>query len=191
VTGKPEAQATQTLQRAGFQVKVQREFHDAIAEGDVIRQDPGPDQTIQEGAVVTLVVSKGPPPVRIPDVTGQTRAEAQATLEALGFQLEVNEDFSTDVPKGRVISTDPPAGEKPPKGSTVTLVVSKGPKTFPMPNVVGMMREAAVKKLEGLGLRVKVVEIPGTKGNQVVFQDPDGGVTVEQGQQVTIYVTLP
>jgi beta-lactam-binding protein with PASTA domain len=54
-----------------------------------------------------------------------------------------------------------------------------------------MQREAAVKKLEGLGLSVKVVEIPGTHGNQVVYQDPDPGVTVEQGQQVTIYVTQP
>ncbi|MGH2554205.1 MAG: PASTA domain-containing protein, partial [Actinomycetota bacterium] len=49
----------------------------------------------------------------------------------------------------------------------------------------------AVARLEGLGLIVNIVEIPGTHGNQVVYQDPDPGVTVEQGQQVTIYVTQP
>ena len=191
VSGTPEAQARKALTDAGFLVKVEREFHESVPEGDVIRQDPGPDQTIQEGATVTLVVSRGPPPVKVPDLKGQTTADAKATLEALGFQVEITQDFSTDVPNGHVISTDPPAGNKPPKGSTVTLFVSKGPKTFPMPNVVGMQREAAVKKLEALGLTVKVVEIPGTSGNQVVYQDPDPGVTVEQGQQVTIYVTQP
>lgn len=191
VGGQDEDQATKTLTDAGFKVQVDREFHETVPKGKVIRQDPGPDQTIQEGATVTLVVSKGPPPVRVPDVTGQTTADAQATLEALGFHVEVTQDFSTDVPRGHVISTDPPPGSKPPKGSTVMLFVSKGPKTFPMPNVVGMQREAAVAKLEALGLSVTVVEVPGTHGNQVVFQDPDPGVTVEQGQQVTIYVTMP
>jgi serine/threonine-protein kinase len=191
VTGKPQAEAMKILSDAGFEVEVKREFHDSVPQGSVIRQDPGPDQQIQEGATVTIVVSRGPPPVKVPDVTGQPTADARRTLQALGFHVEATQDFSTDVPRGHVISTDPPSGQKAPKGSTVTLFVSKGPRTFDMPNVVGMQREAAVKKLEGLGLSVKVVEIPGTHGNQVVYQDPDPGVTVEQGQQVTIYVTQP
>ena len=191
VTSKPEDEAMTTLSDAGFEVDVKRGFDDTVPQGNVIRQDPGPHQKFQEGSTVTIVVSRGPPPVKVPDVIGQTTAEARGTLEALGFHVEVTQEFSTDVPRGHVISTDPSRGEKPPKGSTVTLFVSKGPKTFPMPKVVGMQREAAVTKLEALGLSVKVVEIPGTHGNQVVYQDPDPGVTVEQGQQVTIYVTQP
>jgi len=191
VTGKPEDEAMKTVSDAGLEVDVKRDFDDTVPQGNVIRQDPGPHQKIQEGSTVTIVVSRGPPPVKVPDVIGHTTAEARGTLEALGFHVEVTQDFSTDVPRGHVISTEPSRGEKPPKGSTVTLFVSKGPKTFPMPNVVGMQREAAVTKLEALGLSVKVVEIPGTHGNQVVYQDPDPGVTIEQGQQVTIYVTQP
>jgi eukaryotic-like serine/threonine-protein kinase len=191
VTGKSQDEATEILSDAGFEVATKREFHDSVPQGSVIRQDPGADQQIQEGATVTIVVSRGPPLVNIPDVTGQPTADARRTLEALGFHVEATQDFSTDVPRGQVISTDPPSGQRAPKGSTVTLFVSKGPRTFSMPDVVGMQREAAIKKLEGLGLSVKVVEIPGTRGNQVVYQDPDPGVTVEQGQQVTIYVTQP
>jgi eukaryotic-like serine/threonine-protein kinase len=190
VSGQSQDQATKTLTGVGFKVEAKRDFDDSVAEGDVIRQDPGPDQRIQEDSTVTIVVSRGPPPVKIPDVTGQLARDARATLEALGFHVETSQDFSTDVPKGHVISTDPPTSQKAPKGSTVTLFVSKGPKTFPMPDVVGMQREAAIAKLEALGLSVKVVEIPGTHGNQVVFQDPDPGTTVEQGQQVSIFVTL-
>jgi serine/threonine-protein kinase len=191
VSGKSEEEASTILTDAGFKVDVKREYDDTVRSGRVIRQDPGPDQEIQEGSTVTIVVSRGPPPVKIPDVTGRLTRDARATLEALGFHVEVTQDFSTEVPKGHVISTDPPSGEKAPKGSRVTLFVSKGPKTFKMPDVVGMQREAAVAELEGLGLVVNIVEIPGTHGNQVVYQDPDPGVTVEQGQQVTIYVTQP
>jgi beta-lactam-binding protein with PASTA domain/predicted Ser/Thr protein kinase len=191
VGGRGEDGAARLLTEAGFEVKVERAFDENVPRGDVIRQDPGPAQQIQEGSTVTIVVSRGPPPVKVPDVTGQATADARRTLEALAFHVEVTEDFSTDVPRGQVISTDPQSGQRAPKGSTVTLFVSKGPKTFAMPNVVGMQREAAVRKLEALGLSVKVVEIPGTEGDQVVYQDPDRGETVEQGQQVTIYVTQP
>jgi serine/threonine-protein kinase len=191
VTGMSEQEASAALTELGFAVQVKREYHDTVAKGDVIRQDPGAGQQIRESAKVTIVVSRGPRPVEIPDVTGQKAADARRTLEALEFHVEETEEFSTDVPRGEVISTDPPSGRKAPKGSTVTLFVSKGPRTFAMPNVVGMKREAAVKKLEALGLAVKVVEIPGTEGDQVVYQDPDPGVIVEQGQQVTIYVTQP
>jgi beta-lactam-binding protein with PASTA domain/predicted Ser/Thr protein kinase len=191
VSGKSEEEATTILSDAGFKVVVKREYDDTVRTGRVIRQDPGPDKEIQEGSTVTIVVSRGPAPVKIPDVTGRLTRDAKATLEALGFHVEVTQDFSTEVPKGHVISTDPPSGEKAPKGSRVTLFVSKGPKTFDMPDVVGMQREAAVAELERLGLIVNIVEIPGTHGNQVVYQDPDPGVTVEQGQQVTIYVTQP
>jgi serine/threonine-protein kinase len=190
VSGHPEEEATGTLTGKGFKVEVQRAFDDTVPRGDVIRQDPGAGQTIREGATVTIVVSRGPEPIKVPDVTGQTSDEARTTLEALGFQVEVTKEFSSDVPRDDVIGTDPPKGSKLPKGSSVILFVSKGPKTFPMPNVVGMQREAAVQKLEALGLSVEVVEIPGTQGNQVVYQNPDPGVKVEQGEQVTIYVTL-
>jgi beta-lactam-binding protein with PASTA domain/predicted Ser/Thr protein kinase len=189
VAGQTEGQATRALTGKGFEVQVERDFDDSVPQGDVIRQDPGAGQTIQEGATVTIVVSRGPPPIKVPDLTGQPAADARATLEALGFKVEVTKDFSSDVSRDHVIGTDPPSGTKVPKGSTVTMSVSKGPKTFPMPDVVGMQREAAVQKLEAFGLSVKVVEVPGTHGNQVVYQDPDPGVTVEQGQQVTIYVT--
>jgi serine/threonine-protein kinase len=75
-----------------------------------------------------------------------------------------------------------------PKGSDVTLVVSKGPETFPMPDVIGMTAGAARDRLEGLGLKVREVQVPGSIGNEVVGQEPDSGTTVEQGEEVTIFV---
>jgi beta-lactam-binding protein with PASTA domain len=72
------------------------------------------------------------------------------------------------------------------------MVVSKGPKTFAMPKVVGMTREEAVSFLQDLGLVVRVYELPLTDPpNTVVLQDPDEGATVSQGQTVKIFVTQP
>ncbi|MGH2555283.1 MAG: Stk1 family PASTA domain-containing Ser/Thr kinase, partial [Actinomycetota bacterium] len=106
VSGKSEEEATTILTDAGFTVEVKREFDDSVRSGRVIRQDPGADQEIQEGSTVTIVVSRGPPPVEVPDVTGRRTQDARDRLEDLGFRVEVSEEFSTEVPKGHVISTD-------------------------------------------------------------------------------------
>jgi beta-lactam-binding protein with PASTA domain len=190
VTGRAEAAATKAIRDAGFEPRVRREFSDSVREGRVVSQSPDPGQKFERGSRVTIVVSKGPAPVEVPDVLGQSEAEARATLEALGFSVERSEEFSTAVPRGDVISTSPPSGESAPKGSTVAIVVSLGPKTFEMPNVVGQSGAEAQAKLESLGLRVTVVPVPSTTPpNTVVFQDPDPGTTVQQGQTVTIFVT--
>ena len=192
VTKLSEQDATKTLTDLGFVVSVRRDFDDTVAMGLVIRQSPDPQTKLAEGAKVTITVSKGPPPVGVPNVVGQAAADAKATLEALGFKVKQKNDFSTSVPKGDVISTDPPAGESAPKGSKITMTVSKGPKTFAMPNVVGMTKEEAMSFLENLGLVVKVYVLPLTDPpNTVVLQDPDTGATVSQGQTVKIFVTQP
>jgi serine/threonine-protein kinase len=187
VVGKARGDAERILQTAGFRVDIDRAFDDEVPQGRVISQSPE-DVKLEKGSVVKITISRGPELVLIPDVSGQKADEAAGTLQALGFQTTTTEDFSTEFKKGEVIRTDPPAGDEIEKGSTVTLVISKGPKTFPMPNVIGMSAGAATAKLEGLGLKVKEVQVPGSIGDTVVGQKPTEGATVEQGQEVTIYV---
>jgi eukaryotic-like serine/threonine-protein kinase len=188
--GKAQAAAVRAIREAGFEPKTRQEFHERVREGRVISQSPDPGQKIERGSVVTIVVSKGPAPVEVPDVVGQLGADARATLEAFGFAVKRLEEFSTSVPKGEVIRTNPQPGTVAARGSTVTMVVSLGPKTFPMPDVVGMSGDEAEAKLRALGLEVIVVPVPSvTPPNTVVFQDPDPDTTVQQGQEVTIFVT--
>src|SRR5204863_6506650 len=108
------------------------------------------------------------------------------------FTVKVKEDFSTDIEKGLVISTDPPAGTKQPKGSKVTMTVSKGPKSFDMPDVTGMRTGAAQSELEKLGLVVKISVLPiQVPPDTVLLQSPGAGTTVHQGDVVTLYVSQP
>jgi beta-lactam-binding protein with PASTA domain/predicted Ser/Thr protein kinase len=188
VTGKDRDAARLALERAGFVVTVKTAYNDQVHKGDVIDQNPNADQEIRKGSKVTITVSLGPELVKVPDVAGQPADTAAATLQSLGFDVTTNKDFSIDVPSGKAIGTDPPAGEHLPKGSAVTLIVSKGPETFPMPNVVGMDADQAKAKLKALGLKVHEVQVPGSIGNKVVGQQPNAGTTVHQGEEVTIYV---
>jgi eukaryotic-like serine/threonine-protein kinase len=85
----------------------------------VISVKPKAGTIVDSGSRVALVVSKGPPPVVVPNLIDMPRDKAVATLRGLGLRANVVEgDFS---PLNRVISQDPSAGTSIPKGSAVTI----------------------------------------------------------------------
>ena len=188
VRGQPEERARNELTDLGLVVKVDREYHDRLPKGEVIDQNPRAGTTIEVGKTVTLTVSRGKPPVEVPNVEGRSEDEAAAVITGAGLAVKVVTDFSDDVPRGDVISQNPKSGTIVRKGDTITIVVSRGPRTFPMPDVVGMTENQAVATLRGLGLAVRVIDLPGSSGDKVVGQRPQAGTTVESGQQVTIYI---
>jgi serine/threonine-protein kinase len=187
LAGKKFVLARKALLKAGFRVRPTRQFSDEVPKGVVIRQTPAKHRRIPLRSVVTLTVSAGPEPVTIPTVTGRDEGTASDILDAAGFAVHVERRFSTTVPRDQVISQDPASGKEP-RGSPVTIVVSRGPRTFPMPDVRGMSEGAAKSQLESLGLSVSVSVVPGSNGSTVRGQNPKPGVTVQAGQHVTIYV---
>ncbi|QUE85695.1 Stk1 family PASTA domain-containing Ser/Thr kinase [Exiguobacterium alkaliphilum] len=86
----------------------------------------------------------------VPDVVGMTEDEATTELEASGFVVDVTERASDNIEAGNVISQNPPAGRKPKRGTTVTLVVSAGKETVRMPDVEGLSQSAAERTLKDL-----------------------------------------
>jgi beta-lactam-binding protein with PASTA domain len=188
VRGQSEARATERLHELGLVVNVEREYHDTVLRFDVIDQNPRGGTTIEVRKTVTLTVSRGKPPVEVPDLVGRTEEEAGALVTGAGLALRVTEEFSDTVPRGSVISQAPKAGTIVRKGDTVSIVLSKGPRTFAMPNVVGMSRDEAVARLEGLGLVVREIQLPSTTGDRVVYTKPKAGTTVQSGQEVRIYL---
>ena len=156
----------------------------------VISQGQQAFTKIEKGSHVQVMLSKGPAPIKIPDLKNHTQDDATATLDSLGLASSIAQAYATKVPAGDVISTNPPAGKLVPKGSTVVLTVSLGPKQFKMPDVVGMTKEQAVALLESKGLKVSIQMLPPSPPpDTVVFQSPQAGTTVQQGETVTIYVT--
>lgn len=188
VTGFSEEAASRMLGDAGFVARVLREYSETVPEGRVFEQSPDPETDLEVGKRVRITVSQGKAPVPVPGVTGLSETEASAILTGAGLKVKETEEFSGEAPRGTVIGQQPAADQTVPAESTVTILVSKGPQRFQMPDVVEVATDQARAQLEGLGLDVRVVMVPNSSGAQVVSQDPDAGIIVQQGQQVTIYV---
>jgi serine/threonine-protein kinase len=122
VVGQDEDVARGTLEDAGL--KVSRELVSSEApKGQVTAQDPGAGAEVDKGSRVTLTVSKGPEKAEVPNVVGQDKADARATLRDAGFGVNVV-DQESDEPEGTVIRVSPPEGTKAVKGSAVTIYVA-------------------------------------------------------------------
>ncbi|MEX2420244.1 MAG: PASTA domain-containing protein, partial [Actinomycetota bacterium] len=187
--GVPVSEAKERLRKADLKVgDVTQAYSDRLGIDQVIRQSVQGGAGAPFGSEIDLVISRGPTPVAVPKVIGATEEDATSELQALGFLVTVDEEFSEDVARGRVISQEPGKGSQLQPGNAVTIVVSLGPPEFPMPNVVGMSRDAAVARLTELGLIVDIAIVPGQEGSTVVFQEPATGTIVHAGDLVHIYV---
>ena len=120
-TGQPVAQAVAALTQAKLKVdSTKQDWSDTVPKGAVISQSPATG-TLFEGGLVTLVVSKGPQLVAVPDVVGQQEQPARAALEGLGFTVKVDRVLGGFF--GTVRDQSIPGGTKAPAGSTITLTL--------------------------------------------------------------------
>jgi beta-lactam-binding protein with PASTA domain len=187
VEGRLQRDARRMLEDEGFVVEgVKQRFHAKIPVGRVISRQPA-DAELPAGSEVTLIVSKGPKPVPIPDVRGLTQEKAVADLDAEGFDVLVEETFSGKIDRGRVIGTDPANGTDLQPGETIVLTVSLGPEFFACPNFFGMSVEEARAVAEANGLELTALPVPGSSGNNVVSQIPGAGTRIRYGSTVTVY----
>ena len=93
-------------------------------------------------------MSDGPEPVKVQDVSGKSYDDASQILTAQKFTVTRRDDFSSTVDKDKVIGTEPAAGTSAPRGSSVTIVVSKGPELVAVPDVRSLGARCAVQWLK-------------------------------------------
>ncbi|MEV8542271.1 Stk1 family PASTA domain-containing Ser/Thr kinase [Streptomyces sp. NPDC051572] len=187
---KTEAQARERLKDAGLDVKkVDHAYSDTVKRGTVISTDPESGARIRDNDSVALTISDGPETVNVPDLTGTRLARAQTLLKRDGLAAGmVTREFSDDVAKGLVISTDPEAGTKRHAGSAIALTVSKG-SAVDVPDVTGEDLDDAKSDLQEAGLTVKVSDTEITSeydAGQVAQQTPAGDGQAAEGDTVTL-----
>ncbi|MFF4897363.1 Stk1 family PASTA domain-containing Ser/Thr kinase [Streptomyces sp. NPDC001068] len=187
---KTEAQATTRLQEAGLDIgKVEHAYSDTVKRGTVISTDPAAGRRIRSNDSVALTISDGPETVKVPDVQGRAQARARELLKAEGLEPGmVTREFSDDVPKGSVISTDPGAGSERHAGTAIALVVSKG-SPVEVPDVTGDDLDDARRELQEAGLKVTVSATEVTSEydqGQVARQTPGGDAQAAEGDTVTL-----
>jgi beta-lactam-binding protein with PASTA domain len=192
VVGLKQQDAEDELVNQGFKIgTVDQQNSDTVAAGVVLSQDPKSGDSAPQGTSVNLVVSSGKEQVTIPDESGKDASGAANDLGRLGLQTTTTQEASSTVATGKVIRTDPPANTSVDKGSTVTLVVSSGPKQVTVPSVVGMTEQEATSTLQNQGFKVNSQSQSTTNPNdngRVLAQNPNGGTQADQGSTVTITV---
>ena len=190
IVGKPYDDAKAMMSAAYFSLSLgSRKHHDTIAKDAVISYGP-PREQAKRGTAFTATVSDGPELIAVPDVDGKSASAAEQAIEDAGFTFGTSSDYSESVPEGVVIRTDPAGGGTAPKGSQITAIVSKGPRPFAMPDLVGMRLGAAKDKLRAVGLIVRneyAVPGSGKEKNTVQGQNPVSGTMVRKGTAVDIY----
>ena len=190
VAGLSVDDATQAVTGASLTVGGTTQAYDPkIAGGAVVTTNPPPGTKLKRGQPVTLVVSKGPAPVVLPSYVGKSADQTVAALTKLGLTSTSTTAYSKTVPSGSVISTTPAAGTPLPKGSTVALVVSKGPPLVVVPDLYRTKEADARATLTGLGFKVTVTYPIGfTPFGRVVRQSVAAGSTAPWGSTIQIDV---
>ncbi|HEX2909995.1 MAG TPA: Stk1 family PASTA domain-containing Ser/Thr kinase [Chloroflexia bacterium] len=198
VKNKSVKDATDLLTKANLQVGNTIEQNDtSVAPGNVIDTDPKIGTSVDVKSKINLIVSKGKETAPLYDYAKTNPDDAQKQLEQFGFKVQRVEEFSNDVQQGAVIRTDPQGGKDvtATKGSTIKLIVSKGPQPtntplpptatpvpptntpapavkVTVPGVVGQKSADGQKAIANAGLVPKVIEWDENDIRQQFANDP-------------------
>jgi len=199
LVGVEQGEALNAISGFGWDVLLLSEESDDVEAGDVLRTEPAAGAELDEGDDFTLVVSSGPAPRVLPEITGATLEQATAALEALDLTLEVAEQRNDDaVPAGVVLEwvvPDQPAlaaGATVVRGTVVRVVVSSGPAPRVVPDLTGLSPADATARLEAEGLVVAVLPeefSPRVPAGAVARQDPPPGSSLQRGATVSIVIS--
>jgi serine/threonine-protein kinase len=187
--GMTEADARTAIGDAGLNVgNVDFEPSENADDKDkVTDQTPSQDEYVDPNTSVDIVISSGLPQVEVPFLVGATQDEARNKLREAKLSPEFK-SVESDEPQGQVLETSPAGGEEVDQNSTVSVTISKGPKT--VPNVIGLNRSDAIKAIVDAGFAYDIrgddrsTEPRGTVTDQI----PKDG-TLPQGQTVTLFVS--
>jgi len=192
VLDKTEADARKVMDQSGLDVKISRDYSERIERGHVLDTNPDPGSRIRKTGTVTLVVSRGPEIVKVPDLSGTPLADAQRRLKKAGLEPGVvKREFNEETAQGSVIGTEPDTGSKQRPGSPVGLTVSKGA-PVDVPDVVGDDEDSAREDLEENGLKVRIASsrvFSEEDEGEVARQSPTEGGTAAKGDTVTLTIS--
>lgn len=147
-------------------------------------------------ASLIWILSRTPATIAIPDVAGQTVAEAKETLKKANFEIgEEKSEASEKVEEGRIIRTDPGARTGRKEGTKINLVVSSGKQSFQISNYVGrkstdVIAELKQKKVPENLIKIEEEESSESEAGTVLRQSPAAGTTYDLSKASTITLTV-
>lgn len=193
--GLTQQEATDDLDKLGLKIKVDEPvISDKVEAGQIASQSPEEGETIKSGQTIHVNLNKGADDGEVPQVTGKTLETAITLLQAKGFELgKSDEDFS-DLPKGTIVSQNPEGNTKAEKGSSVDLVVSKGPKDVlvKVPNLENESLSNAKTLLSANNLtlgKTTLGDSTTVQKDHVISQSVAGGTEVAENTVIDLVIS--
>lgn len=199
ITGKSFLEATQILNKShlGTPVIEGEKYNVSMPEGYVVEQKPKPGSRVKTGREIKVFISKGTEAGVVPDVLGETVADAEPVLKSLGLEMgTITRIHSEDYPQeGIIMAHTPPPNAKVQKGIKVNLLVSMGRPyvQLTMPDLSGMYIEDVLEliKIRGFrqGLISKEVSPDVNEPGVVLDQSPQPNDHIRKGATVNITIS--
>lgn len=195
VRQKTVTEAQEELDGTGLFLEVNKTVaHPTVAKGLIISQTPKVDEIVRKSTKILVTVSDGPQMVDVPNVVDSSVSAAEIALTNKGLESTITRVFNSQIPEGHVIDQEPDAGKEVAQGTSVALIVSKGPEPvwIKMPKVTGYTLTEAKEILKQNNLTLEVVqpEVSYSYEEEVVIrQDPGPDSEVLQGAVVNLVVS--
>ena len=147
-------------------------------------------------ASLIWILSRTPATIAIPNVAGQTVAEAKETLKKANFEIgEEKSEASEKVEEGRIIRTDPDAGTGRKEGTKINLVVSSGKQSFQLSNYIGrkstdVIAELKQNKVPENLIKIEEEESSESEAGTILRQSLAAGTTYDLSKASTITLTV-
>ena len=147
-------------------------------------------------ASLIWILSRTPATVAIPNVAGQTVAEAKEILKKANFEIgEEKTEASENIEEGKIIRTDPDAGTGRKEGTKINLIVSSGKQSFQISNYIGqksvdVIADLKQKKVPENLIKIEEEESSDSEVGTVLRQTPPAGTTYDLTKASTITLTV-
>ncbi|HTV73173.1 MAG TPA: Stk1 family PASTA domain-containing Ser/Thr kinase [Candidatus Acidoferrales bacterium] len=168
--------------------------YDSAPSGTVIDQSPLPGTQVAIHSVVTLTVSQGLAPARVPDLVSLTLDDAGNVVKARKLTLNITDrEPSDEIPANVILSQDPKAGSDLVPPAAINVVVSTGPVSVTVPDVGGQNVTDATAAMQNAGLVPHLVYLAqsGTTAGTVIDETPAASSTLSKGATVTLTIAVP
>lgn len=192
VLGLALTAARDELAKDDFRVRVEEAVPDpVIPAGRIVWQDPPAETMLPRSSTIRITPSAGPATVPVPDLAQFDLDQARQVIDAAGLRIGQVDTIVSRTPAGVVVGTRPVSGSMRSPGSSVDLVVSRGPADIRVPSVVGLRQEEARQRLEALGLRVGTVRMQqsGSAQGVVLDQQPSAGILSPRDGRVNLVIS--
>ena len=188
VTGKSEEDATSTLKKAGFDVAVDYDYSDTVAQGNVIKYSPS--GKVAEGSTITIVISRGKQTkkVTVPNVIGMDESSAAYAIEQAGLKVNTLGEKG-EFAKG--VNQRYAAGTTLDEGTVVEIVLEDEDKAkVTVENLVGKTKDEAIQWITSSGLTYSITEVSTGEGKDgtVIEQSVAARTKLDKGAQIVLKV---